>query len=232
MADIADARVALERHFGYPSFRPGQGEIIEAVLAGRDALAVMPTGAGKSVCYQVPAAVLPGLSIVVSPLISLMGDQVRALKDAGIRGSYLNSSLTARQQEVVMARAMAGWYDLMYVAPERLADPRFIWFASRLRVPLVAVDEVLWEALIGNSDPQSENADNAYTFNAARVEAYRDKLLAQPVKDGRVWWNAPEQVWKEIGVIGEECGLDWCAGGYGQVWGKGWDNPHFELMKE
>ena len=141
MADIADARAALERHFGYPSFRPGQGEIIEAVLAGRDALAVMPTGAGKSVCYQVPAAVLPGLSIVVSPLISLMGDQVRALKDAGIRGSYLNSSLTARQQEVVMARAMAGWYDLMYVAPERLADPRFIWFASRLRVPLVAVDE-------------------------------------------------------------------------------------------
>ncbi|AKT49443.1 hypothetical protein ADJ70_11585 [Olsenella sp. oral taxon 807] len=141
MADIADARAALERHFGYPSFRPGQGEIIEAVLAGRDALAVMPTGAGKSVCYQVPAAVLPGLSIVVSPLISLMGDQVRALKDVGIRGSYLNSSLTARQQEVVMARAMAGWYDLMYVAPERLADPRFIWFASRLRVPLVAVDE-------------------------------------------------------------------------------------------
>ena len=70
-------------------------------------------GAGKSVCYQVPAAVLPGLSIVVSPLISLMGDQVRALKDAGIRGSYLNSSLTVRQQEVVMARAMAGWYDLM-----------------------------------------------------------------------------------------------------------------------
>ena len=108
MADIADARAALERHFGYPSFRPGQGEIIEAVLAGRDALAVMPTGAGKSVCYQVPAAVLPGLSIVVSPLISLMGDQVRALKDAGIRGSYLNSSLTARQQEVVMARAKAG----------------------------------------------------------------------------------------------------------------------------
>ena len=141
MADIADARAALERHFGYPSFRPGQGEIIEAVLAGRDALAVMPTGAGKSVCFQVPAAVLSGLSIVVSPLISLMGDQVRALKDAGIRGSYLNSSLTVRQQEVVMARAMAGWYDLMYVAPERLADPRFIWFASRLRVPLVAVDE-------------------------------------------------------------------------------------------
>ncbi len=138
---MADAEVALARHFGYASFRPGQAEVIRAVLARRDALAVMPTGAGKSVCYQVPAALMRGLTIVVSPLISLMGDQVRGLREAGIRGSYLNSSLTPRQQAVVMARALDGWYDLMYVAPERLADPSFRAFAARVRVPLLAVDE-------------------------------------------------------------------------------------------
>ena len=138
---MADAEAALARHFGYASFRPGQAEVIRAVLAGRDALAVMPTGAGKSVCYQVPAALMCGLTIVVSPLISLMGDQVSGLREAGIRGSYLNSSLTPRQQAVVMARALDGWYDLMYVAPERLADPAFRAFAAQARVPLVAVDE-------------------------------------------------------------------------------------------
>ena len=138
---IDDALAALREHFGYQSFRPGQETVIAAVLAGRDAVAVMPTGAGKSVCYQVPAAILEGLVLVVSPLISLMGDQVRALKEAGIRGSYLNSTLTPRQQEVVMARAVADWYDVMYVAPERLQDQRFRAFAAQLRVPLLAVDE-------------------------------------------------------------------------------------------
>ena len=91
---MEEAQQALAEHFGYQSFRPGQEELIEAILAGRDAVGIMPTGAGKSLCYQIPAAVLSGLTIVVSPLISLMGDQVRSLKEAGIRGSYLNSSLT------------------------------------------------------------------------------------------------------------------------------------------
>ena len=138
---IADARAALATHFGYDSFRPGQQRVIEAVLAGRDAMAVMPTGAGKSVCYQVPAAVLGGLTIVVSPLISLMADQVRALKEAGIRGSYYNSTLKPRVRPEVLRRALAGWYDLMYVAPERLSDPDFRAFAANAHVPLVAVDE-------------------------------------------------------------------------------------------
>lgn len=138
---MARAREALRAYFGYSSFRPGQEGVISAILAGRDALAVMPTGAGKSICYQIPAVLLGGLTLVVSPLISLMGDQVRSLKEAGIRGSYLNSTLTPRQQEVVMARAIAGWYDIMYVAPERLADQRFIAFAQQVRIPLVAVDE-------------------------------------------------------------------------------------------
>lgn len=137
----ACAREALRTYFGYDFFRPGQEEVISSILSGRDVLAVMPTGAGKSICYQIPAVLLGGLTLVVSPLISLMGDQVRSLKEAGIRGSYLNSTLTPRQQEVVMARAIAGWYDIMYVAPERLSDQRFISFAQQVRMPLVAVDE-------------------------------------------------------------------------------------------
>lgn len=137
----ACAREALRTYFGYDFFRPGQEEVISSILSGRDVLGVMPTGAGKSICYQIPAVLLGGLTLVVSPLISLMGDQVRSLKEAGIRGSYLNSTLTPRQQEVVMARAIAGWYDIMYVAPERLSDQRFISFAQQVRMPLVGVDE-------------------------------------------------------------------------------------------
>ena len=135
------AREALRRHFGYGSFRPGQEGVVSAILGGRDTLAVMPTGAGKSICYQVPGIVLDGLTLVVSPLVSLMGDQVRALIDAGVRGAYLNSTLTPGQQATVLRRAAQGAYQIMYVAPERLSDPRFLEFAQAARVPLVAVDE-------------------------------------------------------------------------------------------
>lgn len=138
---ISDARASLAEHFGYQSFRPGQEDVITAALAGRDALAVMPTGAGKSVCYQVPASVMGGLTLVVSPLISLMADQVRALKEAGIRGSYFNSTLKPYVRPEVLRRALAGWYDIMYVAPERLADPSFRAFAAQASIPLIAVDE-------------------------------------------------------------------------------------------
>lgn len=138
---IDDARVVLAEHFGYQTFRPGQERIIEAALAGKDSLAVMPTGSGKSVCYQVPAALFEGLTIVVSPLISLMADQVRALKEAGLRGSFFNSTLKARVRPEVLRRARAGWYDIMYVAPERLSDPAFREFAAQANIPLVAVDE-------------------------------------------------------------------------------------------
>lgn len=138
---MAAAHAVLKQHFGYEDFRPGQGSLVQALLSGRDVLGVMPTGAGKSICYQVPGVVLPGLTLVVSPLVSLMGDQVRALLEAGVRGSYLNSTLTPGQQNTVMRRALAGSYDIMYVAPERLADPRFIEFTSQADIPLVAVDE-------------------------------------------------------------------------------------------
>ncbi len=138
---IDDARASLAQHFGYQEFRPGQVPVIEAALAGRDTLAVMPTGAGKSVCYQVPASIMGGLTLVVSPLISLMADQVRALKEAGIRGSFFNSTLKPYVRPEVLRRALAGWYDIMYVAPERLSDPSFRAFAAQASIPLVAVDE-------------------------------------------------------------------------------------------
>ena len=138
---IDDARAVLQERFGYADFRPGQERVIEALLAGRDALAVMPTGAGKSICYQIPAVLFEGLTLVVSPLISLMDDQVRSLKEVGIRGSYFNSTLKPRVRPEVLRCAANGWYDLMYVAPERLTDPMFLEFAARARVPLLAVDE-------------------------------------------------------------------------------------------
>lgn len=147
---LDDARTVLAERFGYQDFRSGQRRVIEAVLAGRDTMAVMPTGAGKSVCYQVPAALLGGLTLVVSPLISLMADQVRSLKEAGIRGSFYNSTLKPRVRPEVLRRALAGWYDLMYVAPERLADQEFRAFAACAQVPLVAVDEAHCVSQWGN----------------------------------------------------------------------------------
>ena len=138
---MEQARAVLASRFGYDAFRPGQEAVVSALLSGRDVLAVMPTGAGKSVCYQVPAVVMEGMALVVSPLVSLMADQVRAVQEAGIRGAYLNSTLTPGQQAEVLRRAAAGAYDLMYVAPERLADPRFAEFARTARLALIAVDE-------------------------------------------------------------------------------------------
>lgn len=141
MPTLDDARNVLEQSFGYSSFRPGQERVINAVLGGRDVLAVMPTGAGKSVCYQIPAVLMDGLTLVVSPLISLMDDQVRALREVGIRGSYFNSTLKLYVRPEVLRRAREGWYDIMYVAPERLGDPLFREFAVQARVPLLAIDE-------------------------------------------------------------------------------------------
>lgn len=142
-ADSVDPRAleALNRYFGYDSFRPGQPGIVSAILAGHDVLGVMPTGAGKSICYQIPAAILPGVAIVISPLISLMRDQVDALNDVGLPAAFINTTQTPDEQDLVFAQALSGQIKLLYVAPERLETERFRNFAVRVPISLVAVDE-------------------------------------------------------------------------------------------
>ena len=135
------ARTALGEVFGYDRFRPGQENVIAAILSGRDVMAVMPTGAGKSLCYQIPALVLPGVTLVVSPLISLMRDQVTALLQNGVRAAYLNSSLTARQFALALQNARQGVYKIIYVAPERLMTDAFLGFARGAQIAQVVVDE-------------------------------------------------------------------------------------------
>ena len=136
-----NAREVLKHYFGYESFRPGQERAVDAILSGRDVLAIMPTGAGKSVCYQVPALVLPGMTLVISPLISLMQDQVKSLNEAGIHAGYINSSLTERQISKVYELAGKGTYKILYVAPERLGTPGFLAFAEKAEISMVTVDE-------------------------------------------------------------------------------------------
>lgn len=137
----AAARDALRRHFGYPDFRGAQADAIAAVLHGRDVLVLMPTGGGKSLCYQVPAAVLPGLTLVVSPLISLMKDQVDRLDAAGIPATFVNSTLERAEADARLAAAEEGRIRLLFVAPERFESSAFRTRLGRFRVALLAVDE-------------------------------------------------------------------------------------------
>ena len=139
--DTKDKYAVLERYFGYRSFRRGQEDVVDSLMSGRDALAIMPTGAGKSLCYQVPALMLEGVTLVVSPLISLMKDQVNALTAQGVRAAYLNSSLNDAQFDKALSNMANGIYKIVYVAPERLKSSRFIRAAKSVRIPLVAVDE-------------------------------------------------------------------------------------------
>jgi len=136
-----NSKEALKYYFGYNSFRKGQEEIIEAVLGGRDAIAVMPTGAGKSICYQVPALIMPGITLVISPLISLMQDQVKSLNDVGIMAAYINSSLTERQISTALKYASEGRYKIIYVAPERLENYEFLRFACNADISMITIDE-------------------------------------------------------------------------------------------
>lgn len=131
----------LKNYFGYSSFREGQEKIVTAILDRRDVLVVMPTGAGKSICYQVPALMLPGITIVISPLISLMQDQVKSLNAAGIRAAYINSSLSETQITKALEYAAQGVYKIIYVAPERLETREFRQFAERVDISMVTVDE-------------------------------------------------------------------------------------------
>ena len=131
----------LKQYFGYDSLRTGQEELINGILAGHDVLGIMPTGAGKSLCYQLPALMLKGITIVISPLISLMSDQVKALNQAGVHAAYINSSLTENQIRMALSYASQGRYKIIYVAPERLNTPRFLDFACNADISMLTVDE-------------------------------------------------------------------------------------------
>ncbi len=136
-----DKHEVLKEYFGHTEFRKGQEEIIDNILSGRDVLGIMPTGAGKSICYQVPALMLEGITVVVSPLISLMADQVASLVRAGVKAAYINSSLTYPQYREVFRRAREGRYKIIYVAPERLLTDEFLSLADELPISMLTVDE-------------------------------------------------------------------------------------------
>jgi len=140
--------------FGYPEFRGHQKAIIDAALAGRDALVLMPTGGGKSLCYQIPALVREGTGLVVSPLIALMEDQVGALRELGIEAAFLNSSLSLPKQRDVIERLQGGRLDLLYVAPERLMQPQTQEMLRAVPLSIVAIDEAAFTAL-GQRQPLS-----------------------------------------------------------------------------
>ena len=136
-----DIHAILKSVYGYGAFREGQEDVIGAILDGRDVLGVMPTGAGKSLCYQIPALAMEGCAIVISPLISLMKDQVNALTQAGVPAAFLNSSLTERQTAAALSNARGGKYKIIYVAPERLLTERFLSLAAEMNLSMIAVDE-------------------------------------------------------------------------------------------
>ena len=136
-----DKYEVLKQYFGYDSFRQGQEQLIDGILSGRDVLGIMPTGSGKSLCFQVPALLMDGITLVISPLISLMKDQVSALNQAGVHAAYLNSSLTVSQYYRALSYAREGRYPIIYVAPERLLTEEFLDFALHVKIAMIAVDE-------------------------------------------------------------------------------------------
>ena len=136
-----EKRQILKQYFGYDNFRPGQLPVVDSILAGQDTLAIMPTGAGKSLCYQVPALMMSGITIVVSPLVSLMKDQVRALNEAGVHAAYLNSSLSYSQYQKALEYAKEYRYKIIYVAPERLLTEEFLAFSEQIEISMLSIDE-------------------------------------------------------------------------------------------
>ena len=166
-----DKHTILKETFGFADFRPAQEEIIDELLSGRDVLGVMPTGAGKSLCYQVPALLLTGVTLVISPLISLMKDQVQALGQNGIRAAYINSSLTAAQITEVVRRAANQHYKLIYVAPERLLTPAFIALCQQMPVAMLTIDEAHCISQWGND----------FRPSYMKIQDFLAKLPVRPV---------------------------------------------------
>lgn len=166
-----DKYEVLKQYFGYDAFRQGQEMLIDSILAGRDTLGVMPTGAGKSICYQVPALMMDGITLVISPLISLMKDQVGALNQAGIHAAYLNSSLSQAQYFKALDYARAGRYPIIYVAPERLSTDAFLDFALHAKIAMVAVDEAHCVSQWGQD----------FRPSYLKIVEFIDRLPARPV---------------------------------------------------
>ena len=182
-----DKYEALRQTFGYSSFRSGQEQIVDALLSGRDALCVMPTGAGKSICFQIPALLLPGVALVISPLISLMKDQVASLNQAGVRAAYLNSSLTPRQYAHAIENACSGMYKIIYVAPERLETYEFRELCREIEVSLLAVDEAHCVSQWGQD----------FRPSYLRIRAFIESLPRRPVV-GAFTATATEEVQADI----------------------------------
>jgi len=166
-----DKNAILSQYFGYCQFREGQAELIDNILAGRDVLGIMPTGSGKSLCFQIPALMQKGITLVVSPLISLMKDQVSALVQAGVRAAYLNSSLTPGQQVEVLRRAANLQYQIIYIAPERLVSDAFIQFAEATSIAMVTVDEAHCVSQWGQD----------FRPNYLKIVAFIERLSYRPV---------------------------------------------------
>ena len=161
----------LKQYFGYDSFREGQEQLIDSIISGRDVIGIMPTGAGKSVCYQVPAILLDGVTVVISPLISLMKDQVNALTQVGIRAAYINSSLTEKQNSMALNNARNGLYKLIYVAPERLNTAEFLDFARTTSISMITIDEAHCISQWGQD----------FRPGYLRIEEFIEKLPNRPV---------------------------------------------------
>lgn len=138
---MENAKNLLKKYFGYENFRPGQDKIINHILNGEDCLGIMPTGAGKSICYQISAMILPGVTIVISPLISLMKDQVDGLNEIGIPATYINSTLTDSEYSQTIENILYNVYKIIYVAPERLNSDTFINLLNKLDISMVTIDE-------------------------------------------------------------------------------------------
>ena len=139
--NVQKAKQLLERYYGYTEFRPGQDRIIRSILSGNDVLGIMPTGGGKSICYQIPALLLPGVSLVVSPLISLMKDQIDSLTQMGISATFINSSITGSEVGRRLRGAALGQYKLIYIAPERLELESFRELLRSLPIAMIAIAE-------------------------------------------------------------------------------------------
>ena len=138
---MQDAQSLLKKYYGYENFRPGQDEIIGHILNGEDVLGIMPTGAGKSICYQIPAMLLSGVTIVISTLISLMKDQVDSLNEVGIPATYINSNLTETEYYQTIENILYDVYKIIYVAPERLNSDTFINLLNKLDISMITIDE-------------------------------------------------------------------------------------------